>query len=92
MRAPQPISDEDYAKLVAVLGDRLTRDFAESIIGNAAQLCGFREVFGQDSRVAKTIEEVSPEKRIVKMSMFEGRKHSFTVEYNPKTEVITRVL
>ncbi len=88
---PPPISDADFEKLKAVEPE-ITRDFACTILEMARSLCGFRKEFGQSSRVVVFQKKIDDQTEVYNTNMFEGGKLRFSVEYNPETEKIIRVL
>jgi hypothetical protein len=91
MREPKPISDEDYEKLKAISPD-IPRDFAETVVETARNLCGFRKEFGQSSRVVRFVKKIDDNTELYSTNMFEGGKLKFSVEYNPQTEEHIRVV
>ncbi len=88
---PPPISDEDFEKLRAIEPE-ITREFAATVVESARNLCGFRKVFGQSSRVVKFVRKIGDNTEVYSTNMFEGGKLRFSVEYNPITEEHIRVL
>jgi hypothetical protein len=91
LREPKPISDEDYEKLKAISPD-IPRDFAQTVVETARNLCGFRKVFGQSSRVVRFVKKIDDTTELYSTNMFEGGKLKFSVEYNPETEEHIRVV